>query len=166
MVITNYHLFTPVVPFQLKENLDQTWVDEQVSFFSQFLSNNLSSEEIQSRDAQTREGIAETAALSPVRSALYTYEKIINYTPLRIVNSPSFFAFYIPSLLLCFALNKMPKAFRIRLLLALIPSFLILASIIVGPLALSRYCITGLFAAILIASLPWIMKTNSSDSNP
>lgn len=160
---TNYNLFTPVVPFQLKGNLDQTWVDEQVTFFSQFLSNNLVSEEIQKRDTQTREGIAEATALCPVRSALYTYEKIINYTPLRIVNSPSFFAFYIPLLLLCFSLNKIPRAFRIRLLLALIPSFLVLASIIVGPLALSRYCITGLFTVMLIASLPWIMKANSSD---
>lgn len=162
---TNYNLFTPVVPFQLRENLDQAWVDEQVSFFSQFLSNDLASEEIQSRDAQTREGIAESTALSPVRSVLYTYEKIINYTPLRIVNSPSFFAFYLPLLLLCFALNKTPGVSKTRLLLALIPSLLILASIIVGPLVLSRYCITGLFAAILIASLPWIMKTNSSDSS-
>ena len=159
---TNYNLFTPVVPFQLKENLNQDWVNEQVAFFSQFLSNNITPEEAQTRNAKTAEGLSELHIFEPIRSILYTYEKILNYTPLRFVNSPSFFAFYLPLFMICFALSKKAKETRKQMLSALIPSLLIIVSIILGPLVLSRYCIAGLFTAILIASLPWILKRAKS----
>lgn len=64
--------------------------------------------------------------------------------------------------MICFAISKKAKGMQKEMLLALIPSLLIIVSIILGPLVLSRYCIAGLFTAILIASLPWILKRAKS----
>ena len=47
---------------------------------------------------------------------------------------------------------------RTRILLCLIPSALLVASIIVGPVILGRYCLPALLTGVLIFSLPWIMK--------
>lgn len=159
---TNYRIFTPVVPFQLKEDLDQSWVDEQVSFFSQFLSEGIDSNDAQLRDSKTTEGLAEPESLEPIRNVVYTYEKILNYTPIRFLNSPAFFVFYVPLFILCFALSKYAKNNRSKMLLALIPSFLVIASIIAGPLVLDRYCLPGLFIVALVISLPWILISKES----
>ncbi len=155
---TNYKLFMPAIPFELKENLNQEWVNEQVQFFSAFLSSGITNEEIQIRDNTTRVGLAEPSTLQPVRSILYTYEIALNYTPLRAINSSSFFAFYLPFFILCFALSKRNKNNRTRILLCLMPSALLVASIIVGPVILGRYCLPALLTGVLIFSLPWIMK--------
>lgn len=143
-------------------SLDQSWVDEQVSFFSQFLSEGIDSNEAQLRDSKTTEGLAEPESLEPIRNVVYTYEKILNYTPIRFLNSPAFFVFYFPFFILCFALSKYAKNNRSKMLLALIPSFLIIASIIAGPLVLDRYCLPGLFIAALVISLPWIFISKES----
>ena len=155
---TNYKLFMPAIPFELKENLNQEWVDEQVQFFSAFLSSGITNEEIQIRDNTTRVGLTEPSTLQPLRGILYTYEIALNYTPLRVINSPSFFAFYLPFFILCFALSKRNKNSRTRILLCLTPSALLVASIIVGPVILGRYCLPALLTGVLIFSLPWIMK--------
>lgn len=159
---TNYRIFTPVIPFQLKEDLDQSWVDEQVSFFSRFLSEGIDNNDVQLRDLKTAEGLAEPESLEPIRNVVYTYEKILNYTPIRFLNSPAFFVFYIPLFILCFALSKYAKHNRSKMLLALIPSFLVIASIIARPLVLDRYCLPGLFIAALVISLPWILISKES----
>lgn len=76
-------------------------MNKLVSFL---LSEGIDSNEVQLRDSKTAEGLAEPESLEPIRNVVYAYEKILNYTPIRFLNSPAFFCIlysFIHSLL-CF----------------------------------------------------------------
>ncbi len=164
---TNEALFLPLVPYTLKDNFSTDLVDENVRFFTAFTSGGLSAEEVTQRSAITAEGLTRFSGLDGVHSVMATYEKAINYTPLRVLNSPSFMAFYIPLLLGCFLLSFRSRGLhRWRIALALIPAFLLVASLVVGPLVLARYCIPAAYVMPLLVALPWIMGVRTCSAAP
>lgn len=155
---TNMQLFLPFKPFALNENIDQAWVDDNVTVFSGYTQDGLSEAMVQERIQTTREGIAAFSAMAPARTLLHRYETMLNYTPLRFINSPSFMVFLLPFFMLCFCLSRWHPRQRAAFLIALVPFILLFLSIVVGPMVLARYCMPSAIGAILALFLPWILK--------
>lgn len=155
---TNMQLFLPFKPFALNESIDQTWVNDNVTVFSRYTQDGLDEAAVRERIEMTREGIAAFNAMAPVRTILHKYETVLNYTPLRFINSPSFMVFLLPFFMFCFCLSRWRLKQKIAFLIALAPFFLFFLSIVVGPMVLTRYCMPSAMGAVLVVFLPWILN--------
>lgn len=161
---TNMQLFLPFKPFALNENINQAWVDDNVTVFSGYTQDGLPEVAVRERIETTREGIAAFGAMAPARTLLHRYETALNYTPLRFINSPSFMVFLLPFFMFCFCLSRWYPRQKSAFLIALVPFFLLFLSIVVGPMVLARYCMPSAMAAIPVLFLPWIFRGTGGKS--
>lgn len=157
---TNLKLFD-MAPFNVEVGSDPAWVEENVEFFSQFLHDGLTEEEIAERDEVTQEGIAEWPGLAWLREVLDGYAAAFRMPPLLLVNAPALMQFYLPFLCACCIVSPLFKGARGAVFVAVVPWALIVASIIVGPMTLDRYFITGLWGFPLLLVLPMVCRLSS-----
>lgn len=173
---TDVGLYSPAYVFETKNDMSQTWLDDVKIFFVRSIETGLVDEAHATGDArsndeimwdfatETTEGMSTLSQVVPLEKAVNVYERVLAKTPLRLFESTAFMGLWVPLLVLCYALRKRARDIR-RLAVCLIPSLVLMLTLMVSPTTVPRYYAPAAYVAPLLLALPFVFAGETKALN-
>lgn len=157
----------PWYPMSTKNEIDGKFLDDYGSYFAQFYvsggqGTDRGADPIVQQVARTNtDGLGSCGQLAPFRHLMNGYEKVVEYSPLRVLDSMALLVLWLPLFMFCYGLRR--GRHDRSIVCCLMPSLMLFLTLLASPVAFVRYALPGIYTFALIVALPFVMPDSARE---